>query len=239
MTFRDVARAAHRRATEPIGSIQRVADIEGQFVLTYDDGPDPRYTPGILEALRDFNATATFFVLLSKVDRNPNLLREVKAAGHEIALHGIDHQRLTNFTNAEVTQRTAAGKARLEDTLGSRIEWMRPPYGAQRFSTWRALRKANVTPVMWSGTFWDWKDIAHEARVKKALSGASPGVLLLAHDSFPDAADGVIGAVEPQVERPRLTRDVLSAYADRGLQARSLGDSLKVGTKEQWAWFSD
>ena len=89
MTFRDVARAAHRRATEPIGSIQRVADIEGQFVLTYDDGPDPRYTPGILEALRDFNATATFFVLLSKVDRNPNLLREVKAAGHEIALHGF------------------------------------------------------------------------------------------------------------------------------------------------------
>ena len=83
MTFRDVARAAHRRATEPIGSVQRVADVEGQFVLTYDDGPDPRYTPGILEALRDFNATATFFVLLSKVDRNPNLLREVKAAGHE------------------------------------------------------------------------------------------------------------------------------------------------------------
>ena len=238
MTARDLARTAYRIGTRPVGSIQRLSPTPGQFVLTYDDGPDPRHTPGILAVLDELGATATFFVLMSKVRRNPQLLREVHAAGHEIALHGLDHQRLTTFTSKEVQQRTVAGKSELEDALGSAVTWMRPPYGAQQFSTWRAIRKAGVEPVLWSGTFWDWKDMAHEQRVEKALSSARPGALLLAHDSFPDATDGVPAAVEPQVERARLAHDVLSRYADRGLQARSLRDALSAGKSEKWAWFS-
>lgn len=238
MTVRELARSSYRAVTRPVGSIQSTANTPGTFVLTYDDGPDPRYTPGVLAALQDFNATATFFVLLSKVDRNPGLLREVKSAGHEIALHGVDHQRLTHFSPSEVTQRTKAGKQKLEDLLGSEVRWMRPPYGAQTFSTWRAIRKASVAPVMWSGTFWDWKELPHDKRVAKALSAATPGALILAHDSFPDAQDGVVGAAEPQVERARLARDVLAGYEDLGLKARSLGDALTLGKAEQWAWFA-
>ncbi|MFA7265906.1 MAG: polysaccharide deacetylase family protein [Candidatus Nanopelagicales bacterium] len=238
MTARELARTAYRIGTRPVGSIQRLAPTPGQFVLTYDDGPDPRYTPGILAVLDTFGATATFFVLLSKVRRDPHLLREVHAAGHEIALHGIDHQRLTTFTSQEVQRRTAAGKAELEDVLGSTVKWMRPPYGAQRFSTWRAIRSAGVEPVMWSGTFWDWKDMPHERRVQKAMSSARPGALLLAHDSFPDANDGVAAAVEPQVERAQLAHDVLAGYADLGLQARSLNDALVATNAQKWAWFS-
>ena len=238
MTAKDLARRAYRRATGPVGSIQRISPTPGQFVLSYDDGPDPRFTPEILTVLDDFNASATFFVLMSKVRENPNLLREVVAAGHEVGLHGVDHQRLTLFTPREVQRRTAAGKAELEDVLGTQVRWMRPPFGAQTFGTWRAIRKAGVEPVMWSGTFWDWKDMTHEKRVSKAVSTAAPGVILLAHDSFPGPADGVIAAVEPQVERARLARDVLSAYSDRGLSARSLSAALDEGVPRKWAWFS-
>lgn len=239
MTARTIAQNAYRHLTSPVGSIQRVSPTPGQFVLTYDDGPDPRHTPGVLEVLDSFDATATFFVLLSKVRRSPELLREVAAAGHEIGLHGVDHQRLTNFTGAQVTERTRSGKAELEDILGTAVTWMRPPYGAQTLSTWRALRKAKVRPVLWSGTFWDWKDIPHDRRVAKAVSAASPGALLLAHDSFPDERDGVVGAVEPQVEHSRLARDVLQAYNDRGLRAKSLGDALKSAKERRWASFSE
>lgn len=238
MTSRAFARNLYRQVTAPVGSIQRISGTPGQFVLSYDDGPDPRHTPKILNVLDEFNATATFFVLMSKVRLDPGLLHEVKAAGHEIALHGVDHQRLTLFTGREVTSRTAAGKAELEDLIGTSVRWMRPPYGAQTISTWRALRRAGVTPVMWSGTFWDWKELPHEQRVAKAISTAAPGVILLAHDSFPGRADGVIAGVEPQVERARLARDVLSAYGDQGLRARSLTDALMVGHSEKWAWFS-
>lgn len=232
MTARDLARQLYRRTTGPIGSIQRIKDVPGHFVLSYDDGPDPRYTPGILDVLDKFDATATFFVLLSKVRQNPQLLKEVQAAGHEIALHGVDHQRLTLFTGREVTRRTAAGKSDLEDLIGTEVRWVRPPYGAQTWSTWRALRRANVTPVMWSGTFWDWKEMPHSERVAKALSTAAPGVILLAHDSFPGPNDGVAAAIEPQVERARLASDVLTAYADQGLRALSLTHGLKVGNEQ-------
>ncbi len=137
-----------------------------------------------------------------------------------------------------MTRRTLAGKSELEDQLGTTIRWVRPPYGAQTAATWRGLRRADLTSVMWSGTFWDWKQVAHERRVAKAVSTAVPGVILLAHDSYPGRADGVAVGVEPQVERARLAREVLGAYADQGLRARSLADSLMVGRTEKWAWFS-
>ena len=69
MTAKDLARNAYRKITAPVGSLQRIGGTPGEFVLSYDDGPDPRYTPEILEVLDRFNASATFFVLLSKVRR--------------------------------------------------------------------------------------------------------------------------------------------------------------------------
>lgn len=232
------AKALYRVATEPVGSIQELSPAPGQFVLTYDDGPDPRYTPDILNVLSDFGATATFFVLLSKVERHPSLLQEVLAAGHEIALHGLNHQRLTSLTGREVFERSRAGKHRLEDSIGEQVRWLRPPYGAQTVTTWRAIRRADLASVVWSGTFWDWKPMPAEQRFAKATSTARPGVIMLAHDSFPDRQDGIVGAVEPQVERASLARDVLSAYRDKGLEARSLKNAVTIAAPQQWAWFS-
>ncbi len=189
--MRSIARPVYRLLSGPVGSVQQVDTDSSDFVLTYDDGPDPRYTPDLLDVLADHQATATFFVLMSKVNAAPNLLREVAAAGHEIGLHGIDHQRLTNFSNRDVLQRTRAGKEQLEDVLGDSVAWIRPPYGAQTFGTYRAVRKAGLSPVMWGPTMWDWKDVPHQIRVQKAVSGATQGAILLGHDSFPGPADGV------------------------------------------------
>jgi peptidoglycan/xylan/chitin deacetylase (PgdA/CDA1 family) len=238
MTLREVAKTGYRQITKPVGSIQEIRTTADHFVLTYDDGPDPKNTPQILNVLQEFDATATFFVLLSKVNKSPELLREVAAAGHEIALHGIDHQRLTNFSGSAVYHRTKAGKDELEDLLGIKIQWMRPPYGAQTLSSWRAIRKSGLTPVMWSATMWDWKDVSHEARVAKAVSTAAPGAILLGHDSFPGVDDGVPARPEPTVNRPKLAHDVLAAYADHGLHARSVSDLLRQGSAKKWAWFA-
>lgn len=221
-----------------VGSIQQVDTPADEFVLTYDDGPDPRHTTSILNVLSDHGATATFFVLLTKVRRAPALLAEVAAAGHEIALHGIDHQRLTSMRPREVWARTKAGRAELEDQLGKEVRWMRPPYGAQTLATWAAIRRTGLTPVVWSGTLWDWKDVPHQQRIDKAMSSARPGVILLGHDSFPGPSDGAQLRAEPRVDRARLAGDVLSAYAGAGLRGRSLSGALGNGEAEKWAWFS-
>ena len=138
-----------RRALGPVGSVVAVRTGQRTAVVTYDDGPEPGGTDRVLTALASHAARATFFVLVSRARRYPGLLREVVAAGHEIALHGVDHRRLTSFPAAEVRRRCADGRAELEDLTGQRVRWMRPPYGAQTLSTSLAIRRAGLTPVLW------------------------------------------------------------------------------------------
>ena len=94
-----VASIVRRGGGVVAGSVMRVRTDEPVVVLTYDDGPTAE-TPAVLEALADVGATATFFVLLTRVRRTPGLLADVRDAGHEIALHGADHRRLTTLEPA-------------------------------------------------------------------------------------------------------------------------------------------
>lgn len=224
---------AVRRAGAPIGSVEAVATPEREIVLTFDDGPDPVGTPAVLDALAVHGATATFFVLLTRVRRFPEVLERVRAEGHEIALHGVDHQRLTRFSAREVRGRTAAAKVELEELTGERVRWFRPPYGAQTPAAWLAVRRAGLVPVLWGPTTWDWRDVAQEERVRKAHEGARAGAVVLAHDAFAGAADGAAddgrGLVPPDVDRFDLVNRVLTAYAADGLRARSLGAALEHG----------
>lgn len=234
-------KTAVRRAGAPVGSVEAVRTAAPEVVLTFDDGPDPVGTPAVLAALAAHGASATFFVLLTRVRRHPELLEQVRAAGHEVALHGADHQPLTRFTHAEALRRTAAARAELEALTGDRVRWFRPPYGAQTPSTWLAARRAGTTPVLWGPTTWDWRDVGQDERVAKAQQGVHAGAVVLAHDAFADETDGADASggplVAPRVDRGDLVDRVLSAYAARGLRARSLGEVLEHGSLVRAARF--
>ena len=220
-----------------VGSVVAVDTAVPRIVLTYDDGPEPGGTDNILKVLDDRQLTATFFVLLSRARRHPGLLAEVAAAGHEIALHGLDHQRLTGFSSREVEQRTKDGRAELEDLTGSRVDWIRPPYGRQTLATWCAVKSAGLMPVMWGTTSWDSRVASQADRVRQAMAGARPGAILLAHDGHAGPADGVDDGPSPSVDRGDLTARILDACADAGLGAWALKEALKHGTPVLAAWF--
>jgi peptidoglycan/xylan/chitin deacetylase (PgdA/CDA1 family) len=231
-----------RRSAGLVGSVEAVRTAEPEVVLTFDDGPDPVGTPAVLEALAAHGATATFFVLLTRVRRHPELLERVRAAGHEIGLHGVDHQRLTRFRHDEVRVRTAAAREELEGLVGGPVRWFRPPYGAQSPSTWLAVRRTGLVPVLWGPTTWDWRDVSQDERVAKAGQGVRPGAVVLAHDAFADESDGAEVAGTPHrapvVDRFDLVDRVLSAYGRRGLRGRSLGAVLERGALLRAARFS-
>lgn len=220
------------------GSVTEVRTDLPHVIITYDDGPDTRSTPGILDSLAEQEATATFFVLLSRARGLHGLLAEILAAGHEVGLHGIDHRRLSAMSFRAVRQRTAGGKAELEDLIGEPVRWMRPPYGAQTPSNWLAIRSTGLEPVMWTRTTWDSRDIPLEAMVSRAMSNPRPGTILLAHDGFADGRDGVDDGPQPLVNRPELARRVLQRFAELGFQGRSLRDSLVHGTVKRSTWLT-
>lgn len=235
--LRRSAKSFVRTHSAAIGSVLAVRTTEPHIVLTYDDGPQPGGTDRVLAALDELGATATFFVLVGRARRHPALLSQVVAAGHEIALHGVDHRSLTDFTPAEVTARTARGRAELEDLAGVEVRWMRPPYGRQTFATWRAIRRTGLEPVLWGPTLLDSRDASTEERLGRAMRDAKAGSILLAHDGFADASDGVDDGPEPMLDRGELNRLALSAYQRQGLVGRSLADALVAGTPLRGAWF--
>jgi peptidoglycan/xylan/chitin deacetylase (PgdA/CDA1 family) len=240
-TVRTVARATRRRARRGagalLGSAVEVRTAAPHVVLTFDDGPEPGGTDRVLAALDDAGATATFFVLLTRVRKYPSLLAEVVAAGHEVALHGVDHRALPTLPPDEVARLVRAGRAELEDAAGTAIRWFRPPYGRQTVRNWRAVLGAGLLPVLWGPTTWDWKDVPPEERVAKAMIGVAPGAIVLAHDGFAGPEDGACDGPPPQLERGELIGSVLHGYAERGLAARSLGDALADGSLVRETWF--
>ncbi|RFU23045.1 hypothetical protein D0Z06_02645 [Geodermatophilus marinus] len=227
---RSLVGAARRGAGRLAGSAVAVRTAERHVVLTFDDGPEPGGTDRVLAALADAGATATFFVLLSRARRYPGLLAEVVAAGHEVALHGVDHRALPDLPLAEVARLVRTGKAELEDATGRAVRWHRPPYGRQTPRTWRAVVQAGLLPVLWGPTTWDWRDVSHAERLAKAQEGVGPGAIVLAHDGFAGPEDLAWDGPGPVLDRGRLIADVLAGYAARGLATRSLAEALTAGT---------
>jgi peptidoglycan/xylan/chitin deacetylase (PgdA/CDA1 family) len=200
------------------------------FVLTYDDGPTPGITDLLLPVLAEAGATATFFVLLTRVRAAPGLLREVIAAGHEVGLHGLDHRALTSLPPAAHHDRFRDGRAELEDLAGVTVRWSRPPYGAQDPAAWHAARAAGLTPVLWSADCRDWEDLDQGDYLAEARALSPEGCVLLLHDGFADARDGVDDGPPPsRLDRVGLTREVLARVGDAQLRVSSLGQALEDG----------
>jgi peptidoglycan/xylan/chitin deacetylase (PgdA/CDA1 family) len=235
---RTARRGLRRGVGTVLGSAVSVRTGAPHVVLTFDDGPEPGGTDRVLAALADAGASATFFMLLTRVRRYPALCEEVVAAGHEVALHGIDHSALPTLPPGDVGRLLRGGKAELEDATARPVRWCRPPYGRQTLRNWRAARDEGLMPVLWGPTTWDWKDIPQADRLVKARQGVSAGAIVLAHDGFAGPEDNAFDGPAPVLDRGELIAGVLEGWGEQGLAARSLGDALEHGSLVRESWFA-
>lgn len=224
-----MAKRALDLASAPLGSVVAIRTDRAEVALTFDDGPDPEVTPRVLKVLAETGSTATFFVLLSRVRRYPSVLAETLDAGHEIALHGLDHRRLTELPPRMLPARISGARAELEDVIRQPIQWFRPPYGAQSLAVWRHVRRAGMTSVFWGPSTWDWKIAAAAQRMSQATSGIAPGAIVLAHDGSADHRDGVVAPATPDLDRAEWTRAVIGRYAELGLGCAAVGRLMSTG----------
>ena len=184
--------------------------------LTYDDGPSPRNTPELLDALAERGVHATFFLIGEHVRKHAALARRVVAAGHAVGNHTGMHPNLARKSPARVREELTQCQRTLEDTLGIRPLLFRPPYGGRRPDVLRAARTLGLTPVMWNVTAHDWEPIGAggiQQQVDRGIrenraAGVCSNILL--HDaSHLDGSDFRSRADTIAVTRALLQRDHL------------------------------
>ena len=103
-----------------------------RVVLTFDDGPDPNYTPRILDILKQENVKATFFMIGEKMEENPRLVQRVYAEGHEIGSHTFFHPDLSLVSDRRIMLELNATQRSIESIVGRATIMLRPPYNADR-----------------------------------------------------------------------------------------------------------
>jgi peptidoglycan/xylan/chitin deacetylase (PgdA/CDA1 family) len=140
-----------------------------EIALTFDDGPNDPYTQRLLDILAQHQVRATFFMIGRFVRQRPDIVRQVHAAGHLIGNHTMTHPWLVLETPVKVRQQLADCNAALEDTLGQRVQYFRPPHGARRPDILRTARELGLTPVMWNVIAHDWKPNIQSQEIQRRI----------------------------------------------------------------------
>lgn len=196
----------------------------GHVALTFDDGPDPLSTPYFLEELARLSARATFFVLGSRLERYPQLGRRIVAEGHELAVHGWQHERFWHPRPRGDVRDLARATNSVHRAAGSRPRWYRPPYGVLTASRLAAARRVGLRPVLWTAWGRDWTAKADAesvlAELAKRMCG---GATVLLHDSdhacAPHAWHSALDALPHLVMRCRAEGLTVGPLADHGLRS--------------------
>jgi peptidoglycan/xylan/chitin deacetylase (PgdA/CDA1 family) len=165
--------------------VWEVPGDEKILALTFDDGPDPKETPLILDVLKQYHVSATFFTIGKKVRQYPEIAKRAVAEGHEVANHTYNHRHLGRLEDWQIQQEIMETQAAILDVTGRRARLFRPPAGVYNSKVIDAIKRERLRMVMWS---WrmdgkDWSKPGVDKIVRKVLRNTYNGHIILLHDS--------------------------------------------------------
>ena len=153
-----------------------------RLALTFDDGPNDRHTPALLEVLDKHGVKATFFMIGRYVALRPEIARAVARAGHVIGNHTATHPNLIFCSDRQVRVQLVACREALESAVGEHSILFRPPYGGRRPRVLKIASELGFSTVMWSVMPYDWQLSPAwkiEANAARQIRG---GDVILLHD---------------------------------------------------------
>jgi peptidoglycan/xylan/chitin deacetylase (PgdA/CDA1 family) len=196
--------------------------------ITFDDGPDPRYTPQILDILERYRVKACFFMIGSKAKAYPELTSSIARAGHEIGNHGFNHKAAWLLGPGGTTKEITAAEQTLEALTGQNIRFCRPPWGLFNLVTIIYCRLKRYKLVLWTYMNWDWtKRATSKSIARTALGRVKDGSILIFHDSdsTPCSAKGSPARVVAALP------GILEELSRKGLRVVPLEEIITAGTR--------
>lgn len=150
--------------------------------LTFDDGPDERYTYKLLELLKNYNVKATFFLVAKQAEKNYKIIKRMEEEGHTIGLHSLEHKSALikgfSYTNKDFKE-----SLKIMKKLNINIKYFRPPWGQFNIATLLNIRKYNLSLVLWNVIIGDWKaDISADEIANRLMSKTKNKSIICLHD---------------------------------------------------------
>ena len=180
------------------GATQSLSVPDHRLVLTFDDGPDPEWTPKVLDVLKEHDAHAVFFVTGTMASRYPDLVKRMVDEGHEIGLHTFNHPDLALQSTKRIDWELSQNQLAITGAAGIRTSLFRPPYSS--FSAAMDNESWPVTQYIGSRGYLtvvnntdseDWKRPGVHEIIRRATPHGGKGAIVLMHDSGGDRSQTV------------------------------------------------
>ena len=182
--------------TEKIFSLPVISKTAGTpkyIALTFDDGPNRKYTPILLDGLKERGVHATFFLMGKNIEGEEDIVKRMSEEGHLIGNHSYEHIQLTKAGAKAVCEAVEHTQQQIEAITGKRPEYIRPPYG-----DWNEELEEEIgmTPVLWSLDSLDWKLKDTGKIIHQVLKDVKDGDIILLHDIFPSSVEAALELID-------------------------------------------
>ena len=214
---------ANLLAANGLGTVRRGPEDQRAVALTFDDGPDPVFTPRILEILARFGARATFFTIGKQAEQHPEIIRAMANAGHEVGNHTYRHRPLWLLLPRQTREEIDRGAQVLTTILGRPPRYFRPPWGQLNWQAVRHSTRVQQRRVLWSLRAEGWLPLAGpETIVRLVAERIHPGAIIGLHDG---------GGLRHTPERMAAALPaLLGLIRERGYRCLTLSELLSVGS---------
>ena len=214
-----------------MGSITHVETTEPVVALTFDDGPDARWTPQILGVLAQYQAKGTFFLLGKSVQKHPELVQRLVDEGHQIGNHTWDHPPIP-LVSAHERRKQILRSERALNHYGNPVRFFRPPYYYQSMASRFDIFRLGYTVIIGNRAANDWEVRDTKFILDRLISTVSSGDIVLLHDSLCD---------QSQISRAPMIRALELFLKKRHdlLRFVTISDLIKSGKPKKEIWLSE
>ena len=157
--------------------------------ITFDDGPHEKLTPPLLDLLDTLGVKASFFLVGSMAEKNPELVRTIRSRGHTVANHSHTHRSCLSLSTEELEEELRKCSAVLESITSVPVRFFRPPGGKFDRKTVERVRKNGLKMVLWDINSRDYTGVSVDFITRRVMRYASSGSIILFHSGVKRTVD--------------------------------------------------
>ena len=180
----------HRQEAVETGQIRAE---KPRIAITFDYGPSAKYTPQLLDGLKERNVKASFFVIGKMAEENPKLIQREKEEGHLIGNHTYNHVDISKISDEDAVSEIQKTNQVIEKVTKDNVEYLRAPFGSWKKNL---VGRMNVFPVAWSVDPLDWTTENADEIVNKVVTEVKENDIILLHDCYQSSVDAALRIID-------------------------------------------